>query len=250
MEIICDTNIWYNLGSGLIDSSVIKTGDKLVTTFNSIDEFARTGNLLNCPDNTRKAIQCMFNYSSKHAIYEPPFIYWKIRNDSTFQYDILSNHKPILEFTELIAKGHSIEDSKKDEFRKLVNDRHDKLQKVADFFNEHAQIIKPNIKDLKKHRRENSIPLNRELINLFVANQTKTDGLSVDFDWSQVSLFENTLKVFFNEVETGAMTIVPNDWYDLFLLIYVNPGKKVWTREKKWKMLITKAGMEEYLYEK
>lgn len=250
MEIICDTNIWYNFSLGKLDSSCLKTEDHLVATFISIDEFARTGNLISCPDVTREAIRSMFKFSAHNAIFEPPFIYLKIISDLTYQYDISSNLKQILQFTELIAKGHSIEESKKDDYTLLVNDRLDNLQKVADFFNEQARFNKPNIIDLNKHRQENSIPLNRELINSFVANQTNTSGLPHDFDWNQITLFENTLKVFFNEIETGSMVIKPNDWYDLFLLVYVNPKRKIWTRDEKWKKLIKKAGMEDYLYEK
>jgi len=47
-------------------------------------------------------------------------------------------------------------------------------------------------------------------------------------------------------LETGAMSVTANDWYDLFLLIYVNPERKIWTREKKWKQLIDSAGMKKY----
>lgn len=249
MEIICDTNIWYNFALDNIDTAKIRPNDKLITTFNSIDEFTTTDNLIYCTEQTRNAIQIMFRYSARHAIFEPPLIYLKKLADPTYQYAIETYQKQILQFTELIANGHSIDEIRKEEFLKLVNERKDKLKKVADFFNDEAKIIKPKIKDLNKHRQENSIPINRKLINLFVANQTKTDGLPDKFDWTQVTLFEKTLKVFFNEIETGAMKFMPNDWFDLFLLVYVNPSRKIWTREKKWKILIQKAGMSDYLYE-
>ena len=40
-----------------------------------------------------------------------------------------------------------------------------------------------------------------------------------------------------------------NDWYDLFQLIYVQPGEKYWTKDTYWIKLIKKAGMQHYLYE-
>ena len=45
------------------------------------------------------------------------------------------------------------------------------------------------------------------------------------------------------------MKMVPNDWYDLTLLAYVEPGDKYWTKEGKWNQLIREAGCAAYLFE-
>ena len=60
MDVICDTNIWYNIGSGNI-TPVEDKDVNLWGTFLSIDELSKTGKLLN-PDlseNVRRAIQEM-----------------------------------------------------------------------------------------------------------------------------------------------------------------------------------------------
>jgi len=248
MEIIADTNIWYNIGSGQIVPAVICEGKKLIATFNSIDEFSRTTNLIERPDDTRNAIQSMFKLSNKHAIFEPPLFYLRKLADINYAYDIALNHGSILTFTEKIAKGHGIELSKGEEYRTFCESRKGNLQSVADIFNTEAKRLNANIKDLKKHRKEDSIPLNRHLISLFVEKQTG-EGLPENFDWSQIELFENTLKVFFNALETRAMVMKPNDWYDLFIMVYVSPERKYWTRDRKWLVLIRNAGMEKYLFE-
>lgn len=243
--IICDTHIWYEIGNGRITD--IPKNCKLVATFNSIDEFSRTKNLVNHPEYTMKGVQAMFKYSREHAIYEPPLVYLKKLSDKTYKYEVVEKHYNILRFTEKVAKGHAIDLSKTEEYSKFCEERKNELQSVSDIFNQQAAQLKAKIKDLKAHRRENSIPLNRELISLFVAKATGTDGLPKDFDWKKIELFENVLKVYFNALETGEIQSDANDWYDLFLLIYVMPGRKIWTKEKKWLRLIKQAGMEAYL---
>ena len=248
MEIIADTNIWYNIGNGLIDAAVIGEGNKLIATFISIDEFSRTANLIERPKETRNAIQSMFKYSNKHAILEPPLFYLKKLENFNYAYDIALHQESILTFTEKIARGYGIELSKRDEYRIFCESRKANLQSVADIFNIEARKLKENIKEKGKHRKENSIPLNRQLISLFVEKQTG-EGLSKNFDWTQIELFEKSLKVFLNALETGAMVMKPNDWYDLFIMVYVSPERKYWTRDCKWLDIIKTAGMENYLFE-
>jgi len=245
MEIICDTHIWYGIGRGDIQ---IPPKVKLVATYNSIDEFSRTQNLVKYPEYTMKGVQAMFKYSREHAIYEPPLIYLKKLSDKNYAYDVRENLNNILQFTEKIAKGFAIDLSKTEEYSQFCSDRKNDLMSVSQIFNDQAKQIKTNIKDLKTHRKENSIFLNRDLISLFVAKASKTDGLPKDFDWKQIELFENVLKLYFNALETGEFQSEPNDWYDLFLLIYVQPGRKVWTKEKRWLRLIKAAGLEHYLF--
>jgi hypothetical protein len=249
IEVICDTNIWYNIGSGGIDPTIIPSNIKLIATYNSIDEFSRTGNLIWHPNETQKAVQAMFKYSRQHAIYEPPFIYLKKLSDPQFNYNVVEKHSSILNFTSKIAKGHTIDLSKTEEYNQFCQERKEGLEWTAALFNTEAQRIKLQIRDLKVHRRENSVPLNRDLISLFVEKASASTGINPDFNWNQIELFEAVLKLFFNALETGALKAQANDWYDLFILIYVHPGRKFWTKEKKWIRLIVEAGYGNYLFE-
>jgi hypothetical protein len=246
MEVICDTHIWYDIGNAKI--SPVPENVKLIATFNSIDEFSRTKNLVRYPDYTKNGVQAMFKYSRVHAIYEPPLVHLKKISDPLYQYDIVSNLNPILKFTSKVAKGFAIDVSKTEEYSQFCQDRKNDLESVSEIFNKEAARIKGQIKDLKIHRKEDSIPLNRHLISLFVAKATKTDGLPTEFDWQLIELFENVLKHYFNALETGEYKSKANDWYDLFLLLYVQPGKKLWTKEKRWIALIERSGMEDYLF--
>lgn len=46
------------------------------------------------------------------------------------------------------------------------------------------------------------------------------------------------------------MKIKNNDWLDLAFLVYVRPGQKIWTKDKRLKALIKECGLTEYLFEK
>ncbi len=249
MKVICDTNIWYYVGDGTINPDDIKDKNKLIATYNNIDELSRTFNLIDNSDHVRNSIQAIFKYMSD-VIYEQPLIYLKKLANPDFKYDIKKNLGQILEFTQLIANGHDLDKSKKEDYRKYCQQRYENLQEAAGFFNKEADKIRKKITDKKKHKEEDTIPLNRNLISFFVSTQTNDNGLPNDFDWNKIELFEHTLKYYFLELETTDMKVQPNDWYDIFQLIYVQPGNKIWTREKRWKNLIIKAGMEKYLYEK
>lgn len=205
---------------GTINADSVDKDSKLIATYNNINELSRTFNLLDDSEYVRNAIRAIFKYASD-VIYEPPLIYLKKLYDPYFSYDIKSNHGSILEFTQLIANGHDIEESKKEDYKTHCQARHDGLQEASDFWNAEAEKIRERIKDKKKHRKENSIPLNRELVSLMVASMTKGNGILDDFDWSRIELFESTLKVFFNDLELSPMKIQPNDWFDLLQLIYV-----------------------------
>jgi len=247
MKVICDTHIWYYLGDGSISSDSIDNENKLVATFVNIDELARTHNHLTDFEKVRAAIQALFKNQSQ-VIYEQPLGYLKKLADPDFEYDIMQKHGDILKFTEAIANGDNIDNSKKDDFEKFSKGRVEDLQKVADSWNEEALKIKTKIKDKKSHRNFDTKKLVREFISLMVALSTNKIGLPENFDWAEIELFENTLKHFFIELEISQMKIQANDWYDLFQLIYVQPGAKIWLQEKRWITLIKKAGMGKYLY--
>lgn len=248
MEIICDTNIWYGLGNGFIASNLVGEGDKLIATFNNIDEFSRTTNLIDKPEETRKAVQAMFKYSGKHPIIEPPLFYIRKLSDESYSYEITSDDEAILLFTEKIAKGHQIEVSKSAQYRKYSEGRKGNLQSVANIFNTESQRIKSEIKSIKKHRKHRSIELIRGMLSLFVKAQTG-EGIYADFDFSKIELLENTIDCFFKELETGATIMTSNDWYDLFIMAYVTPERGYWTQDRKWIRLIKEAGMGKYLYQ-
>ena len=225
--------------------------NQLIGTYLSIDEFSKTHNLINHFEYTQAAIQSLMKYSSL-VQYEPPLIYLKRLDDPRIKFNPKNKIGDILGFTSLIANGHELDPNQKDNYITHCKEREQGFQEACNIFNEQANRINEQIKaqnkDKDKHRRENSIPLNRNFISFLVSEETQKEGLSDIFNWSQIELFENVLKLFFNDMELGAIKLHPNDWYDLFLLLYVQPGSKVWTNENRWIRYVERSGMGKYLY--
>lgn len=247
IKIICDTNVWYGLGDGTISISEIIARSSLVAIQVNIREFTFTYNLLNNEDLARNAIKAAFKYHSIER-FEPPLIYLKKLSDRKYSYNTKKEQSQFMVFTSLIARGHSIDDKRKSDFKKVCDNVKSNLESATVLFNTEAEKIHIKIKDKKKHRSADTLELNRGLINLFVQNVTKDHGLDEKFDWRKIELFEYVLKEVLFDLETGAKRMTVKDWMDLFQLIYVQPGEKYWTRENYWLEQISKVGMTKYLY--
>lgn len=248
MKVICDTHIWYYMGAGSINVASINSDIELIATYVNIDELSRTPHLIKNVAIVRDAINAIFQNNS-HVYFEQPLAYLKQLSDSNFQYDIIENLGDILEFTQEIANGNCIEQSKLEEFKDLIKNKTEKLKSISNLCNEKALEIQRTKKDKKQHRAINSTPLTRELISKMVGLSTNSNGLPKTFDWTKIELFENILNQFFIELEISKMRIQPNDWFDLFQLIYVQPNNKIWTCETRWIKIIKLAKMDKYLFE-
>ena len=238
MLVICDTNIWYGLADGTIPESEIKKENNYIVTSVSLVELSYTFTLVNNEQLVRNAIRNAINYHS-HERFEPPPIYLKILSDPEFIYNTSEKQNHFMEFTSFIANGHSICDKKG--FENFCRDRKKELTNMSDFFNSKADKIRKSLKDKSKHRSIDARPINRGLINLFVKSMTLDEGLSKYFDWMKIELFENVFMHYLINLETGAKKSVPNDWNDLFQLIYVQPGETYWTRDAKILRLINEG---------
>jgi hypothetical protein len=173
-----------------------------------------------------------------------------IKSDESYKFDIISKCKTILQLTEYIANNDKPDSSEfQSTYISYSEKRAENLRVGAEFFNNEAKKIIGKIKDKKAHRSIDTYAINRRLISLFISSQNESKELPTEFDWSNIELFEKVIKVFFNDMELGAIKIQPNDFYDLFLLLYVDKRRKIWTKEERWKRLIKRAHCEEYLYE-
>jgi hypothetical protein len=245
MKVIADTNIWYYLGQEetLFDS--VKD-EPIAPTFINIIELARSYNLIDQEDLTRKAIQKLFHYRL-NAIFEPPFIYLA-KLLCNYLYNVRTEFGSILEFTSLIAKGGSIDSSKIEQYRTFLDSKNAILQANNSLLNIEAEAIKGRIKDKKRHKSINTLQLTGTFINFCVEKSTDPKCSLQDFDLDRIELFVKTLDYFFKTLETSGMKLQLHDWYDFSILAYVQPGDKYWTKEKRWLKLIEDAGCHDYLY--
>ena len=245
MKIIADTNIWYGLGQEI--ELYEKNKEKPIhPVFVNIHELSKTENLFDKEDLTRSAIRMLFKFK-KYVIPEPPFVYLAQLNQE-FSYDPQKEVGHWFNFTSKFAKGYSIEPSKKDEFKKQVEDMRKPLKEVSDFINQEANEIKDRIANKKAHKKIDTTQITAGFLNFCVEKTTNGKSNLDNFDLDKIELLVKTLDHFFKTLETSGMKFQANDWYDLAILSYVQPGDKFWTREKRWINLIKDAGCEDYLY--
>jgi len=248
MNIICDTNIWYYIG----DKSIIpqkENGNSLIAIFPSIEELFRSDKIFNNTNYVANAIRAIMTNSRQTIRSLPPEAYLKKLDDPTYVFiDYKGDLNVILEITQRIANGQPIEGELKDTMLKLIEYRKQVLQKGATFFNNEADRIKKEYTNKNKPKTTERIHVHREFIESIVETRLQNEKLSKNFDWTQIELYDYAAKLLFHKIEISTMKIQPNDWYDIINLIYVAPGEKYWTREKRWINLIKEAKMEKYLY--
>ncbi len=246
MKIIADTNIWYGLGQD--EELYKKTKDlPIVPSFVNIHELSKSENLIDKEELCRNAIRMLFRFQ-KNVIYQPPFIYLAQLHQE-YAFDPAEEIGQWLNFTSKFAKGHSIDPSKREVFKKEVEAIRGDLKDVANIFNEEAEKIRAKILSKKDHKNIDTYQITAGFLNFCVEKSTKETCDLEDFDLDNIELLMKTLDYFFKSLETSQMKVQANDWYDFAILTYVQPGDKYWTREKRWLRLIKEAGCEDYLYE-
>lgn len=244
IEVILDTNIFYYLGDGSIKSTELSER-KIIGTAVSITELATTKNLIDKPDLVRSAIQSMMTYED--VIEDSPLIHLAKLAVPEYKYDSKKALESILEGTKMIANGSSVLPEKKDEFIVWLENARQSAQAATKFTKETLVEIRNRIKDKKAHRKEDVTEGNRQFISALINRATEGKVDLSRFDWRIVELFDKVLSWYFQQLELGAIEIQENDWNDLFLLVYVQPGMKYLTYESRWIRLIKQAGMREYL---
>ena len=188
MKIIADTNIWYYLGQDTNLFERVKS-EPVSPTFVNIYELSKSDNILNNEELSRKAIQKLFAFKS-NIKYEPPFIYVaQLHND--FEYDLVQQIGVWLKFTKKFAKGHSIEPSKRVEFKKEIDRIRDNLNSGADFFNKEAEIIRERIKNKKVHKQKDTHQITGSFLNFIVETVTKKQYNLEGFDLNEIELYSS-----------------------------------------------------------
>jgi hypothetical protein len=244
MKIIADTHIYYYLGAE--PELYVKVKGELVSpTFLNIVELCKTENLIDREEYVREAVRKIFSF--KHLVtLEPPFIHIaKMHCD--YDYDPIERFGDFLTFTQEFAKGVKLDKAKIDIFRAWAKKINADFMGAANFANQQAEIINQQIKNKKEHWKKDTIQLTARFIEAFVIGNTQQKCHLEGFDLNQIELLIKSLDTFFKTLELSNMKMQANDWFDFALLAYVQPGDKIWTREKRWINLIKEAGCADYL---
>lgn len=253
MKTIIDNNIFYGIHDKQIDIEKIDVENPMMTNSN-IDEFARSYNLIYKTDTVKGALRSAFKLCEKRLIGRNPYMYILELDNKSLK--LTEHDKEIIKLTEMIAKGFEVtEENQEYVLNNWIRQREIELIEIAAIFNEWFKNIKADEKfDVKRVKTKELVEYMKSLLDENIRNWTsshigKEIGISKNFDWSKLDLFIHAFAAFFKSNLSGG-AFKPHDAYDLNQLIYVQPGDKFWTKEKKWQNIIhEKAKKGEYLFE-
>jgi len=255
MTIICDTNIWYQLGYG-IKREPNKSNHDLIGTWINIIELCKTPNIIYRFTDVKNAVIALYKFHSM-IIPDNPFDYIIKLDNPAYQSNTDDIETIIKAFERLmiINEKAEIDEGLKTEFYDIILNKVDDFQNIADDTNKIINNVRQNIKQFsnkKVHRALNTLTMTKDFINKLISVYTQGKiSLSANFDWEQIDLFIFTLNSYFKELELHpSLKFNRNDWYDLFSLAYVKPAYRYWTFEAKtWQRLIsTDKFYQQYLY--
>jgi ribosomal small subunit protein bTHX len=244
-RVIADTNIWYKLGDNqeLFD----KVKETIYPVYNNLWELSATGRLYSAPEKVRNAIRKIM-LCSKRMIIEEPLTYLIKQSNKDFHAEISPLTISMKNFTREIANGCYLQENQKDIFYKFISDIKKDLDEIKSDFNETALICKEKIKDLKKHRKQETWQGTVRFINFLAKGATGGKFNIEKLPLSDYELLILVIDNYFKKLETGDIKWQRNDLFDLFNLAYVRKGDKYWTEEKKWINIIKEINCEHYLY--
>lgn len=243
-QVICDTNIWYNIANGLISDKQLE-GVQLYATSVNIFEISSTPNLVNNIELVARVAKAMHKYSHKVIIWNPmefliSLFYGDYEPNSETEKRLLEEgFNKLMDIDIKTIPEQNVIDTRNqiDEIVKLdietANNINNNLIKVR-------QEIKNQV-GKERHRKKDFTVKWKKFISNLVLDYSKKHcdkvyELDIDSDiWDQLEFFLTTWESYFkNNLEIGNWKFDKNDWEDLFNLIYVSPGHKYWTLERKW----------------
>lgn len=248
-EIICDTNVWYDL-----DENIQIENAKLIPTFCNIFELAHTLN----KGASIKAAETLLNggYLESTYFFNP---YSHIMFLDNGKAPFLQTEAIIKDLFLAFAQGKINKAELEQESKPLLKEK--ELKDIANTLNE--PMVKDNVPF--DNDQKSVIEWTKVYISYMITNWAKTTlGLNYemrkDFDWNQIELFLNTLALFNRKMVFNKMKYSAKDMVDLWNMVYVKPGNLYWTWEginretnemnnkQRWHKLIHEAGMGNYLF--
>ncbi len=239
MKIICDTNIWYAFSSGKLDFNKYKHLN-LVPTYTNLNELVITENVIHKFDLVKNALTYLLFFKDKICLIHP---FLQIAEVNGFTHQIRNDGAvELLRQAEIIASSASINGLGPNYTIANIKRERKYREDVPEFFKD--ELSRSGKSELRNHDQiEKLTYMMSVLVNQFIRNT----GVIKIIDSKKNELLLKTFSRFFNEMQIQ-MKMTGNDWYDLYILSYVQPGDKYWTLEKRWLNLITSAGMAEYLF--
>lgn len=256
MRVICDTNIWYQIGCGKIDPKALPDSTELIATYSNLHELASTHKLHRSPVEVKNASQALLEHASSVEKLDPFHHILSLASGRSTIDDSAGKalYKEIQNLT--VVPDRHLEDWIKQN-RQLLKDYTDDFDLVVGKLTDHINDdLLPQVRrsvssptsDILQRQKEYAIT-QRAVITQWVEMVTG-HTLPSEFDWSLLDLMLGASAQFNTTLElTERMKMHANDWHDFLNMSYVAPGQLYWTREKKWNDYIEAAGLADYLFD-
>ena len=263
MDVICDTNIWYELGQKTIEKP---KEVRLIATWNNIIEigFSHKGIKERIDEDlVIKAANAILELSDE-IIEDDPFTFMANQFNVEEKFNTISSKK-ILEY--IVENGlpssSSFQENEntynlfldmKGEFAKRLNDSKLNFRKDISSKSEKEQfknadeeyligqatgiILDLNKYLMKEHSREFKFIDKKDFVSMIDDVKDKFE-LLVNAKWF-------FLKKFYLD---KSMVVQPNDYFDLLNFAYVKKGQKYWTKEKRWIVIAKENNLCDYLFD-
>ncbi len=237
MRIICDTNVWYRMATGEYTPD---PNSFYVATDNSLYEFVKTPNLATKPLVVQSAVRAMFKYHHE-IIPVSPFGYVlheyseKYGWDPSFTYKLISSLQKFASFKESeILEMNELDIKELEQQCQQANEQNKKFQAAMTRY----------INDLRT-RDKSEIDINklaRSFCLTILNDSPECQGMKIsesEMNWSIVELFIAVTSNYLSKMlRVRSMKVDENDGADWINTLYVQPGQKYLTFDKRWKSLI------------
>lgn len=245
-RIICDTNIWYDIANQKIDTNLIKS-HKLIATSVNVQELASTPYLTEDINLLARTISAL--KKNHYSVYKAnPFEHIISIFHSNFKPNHDINNRLLHEFDIFLSMDiQKISDANLKNTKKDLKKHFRDQMSVVDPINLALPKIKLKVKQQggKNIRKKiNTTESWKGFISKMVSVYSKQyldREYTLDLKnplWEQLKFFLLTFDKYFLMLEIEHdRKFDKNDWGDLLNLVYVQPGSKYWTSEKKWNNL-------------
>ena len=238
MEVVCDTNVWYRLGTGQF---VPDPNLRLLATENSLYELTTTFNLVTNPILVQKAVKAVFKFHYQ-IIPVTPFSYVLNSQSDKFQWDTSLTDKMINSFRDFASmEEEDIVNLNNKDIRELGIE----CQKANERNFLFQQAMNRYISDLRsRSKNDANLEYLAKRFCLTMLNDSPDSGntriLEEDMIWEKVELFIAITSNYIGKMlKSKTMNVDENDGPDWINTLYVQPGQKYLTFDKRWNSLIT-----------
>jgi hypothetical protein len=259
-QIICDTNIWYDLGNNCL-SFPDNTKYHLIATYINLFELTNSPNIIADFEKVRKALKAIKLYASG-LIYEPPLKHLKnLLYPNKLEYSDESKPQILIDTLIDIEKIdddiiHVIYESNLGRRSTLqtsfIDDVSDQLQIAKEVIHNDSTSKRKFLQLLKEKeiRDKRIINVKEQVIKElkdcypFILDEDFNDSF-----WKNIELFTQArIQYFYNLKINPKMKPKINDAADMLNLVYVNEGRLYWTSDGLWHNLIRETKLEKLLY--